>query len=394
MERALDETLDEPALGTADRHRFGERFVADLLVGSGGMGMVLRGRDLLDGSRVALKILYRKEWLAVERFAREAEMLAGLLHPAIVRYVAHGRSVQGEPYLVMEWLDGESLADRLEREVLEPSAVARLGARVLRALAVAHGQDIVHRDIKPSNLFLVNGDLEQAKLLDFGIAQKADSEWQVTRPGGVTGTPLYMAPEQGGACGSQQLDSRADIFSLACVLYECISGEAPRWRMVQGRPAWDEEALFELRQQCPEPLRNLFDGMTALAPESRSAQADKLADELTVVAELLAEHLVEGRVVPVSRSRQTLSAEERRSTVVLFGNSRTEGNEFGCDALREALAAAGAKLVQSAGGWTATFPTSAIPADQATRAARVALRLRKKLPSVGLTIGMNAELPP
>jgi eukaryotic-like serine/threonine-protein kinase len=114
-EEALDETLDEPdepILGTAG-HRFGERFVTDVLIGSGGMGMVLRGRDLLDGSPVALKILHRKACLAVERFTREAEMLAGLRHPAIVRYVAHGRTVAGEPYLAMEWLDGESLADRL-----------------------------------------------------------------------------------------------------------------------------------------------------------------------------------------------------------------------------------------------------------------------------------------
>jgi hypothetical protein len=391
--KALDETLDEPALGTADRQRFGERFVADVLVGGGGMGMVLRGLDLLDGSRVALKVLHRKEYLAVERFTREAENLAGLQHPAIVRYVAHGRTVRGEPYLAMEWLDGESLADRLERVGLEPSAAARLGARVLRALAVAHGQGIVHRDIKPSNLFLVNGDLEQAKLLDFGIASKTHGDWQVTRPGGVLGTPLYMAPEQGcgSACGSQQVDGRADIFSLGCVLYECISGEAPSWRMVQGRPAWDEEALFERQHQVPEPLRAVLDGMTALAPESRPAQADKLADELTVVADLLAET----RAVPVSRSRQTLSAEERRSAVVLFGDFRTEGNELRRDVLREALAEAGAKLVQSAGAQmaTATFPTSAMPADQAIRAARVALRLRKKLPSVALTIGMNTELP-
>ena len=337
-EEALDETLDEPdepILGTAGR-RFGERFVTDVLIGSGGMGMVLRGRDLLDGSPVALKILHRKACLAVERFTREAEMLAGLHHPAIVRYVAHGRTVAGEPYLAMEWLDGESLADRLEREGLEPSAVARLGARVLRALAVAHGQDIIHRDIKPSNLFLVNGDLEQAKLLDFGIASRADGDWQVTRPGGVLGTPLYMAPEQrcgsgsGSASGSQQVDGRADIFSLGCVLYECISGEAPSWRMDQGGPVWDDEAMLDLRRQVPELLRIVLDGMTALAPESRPAEADKLADELTVVAAMLAE----GRAVPSSRSRQTLSSEEKRSAVVLFvaadfatdfGNLRTEG---------------------------------------------------------------------
>lgn len=91
--------------------------------------------------------------------------------------MAHGKTQQGEPYLAMEWLDGETLADRLLRGVVGPMATARLGSRVLQALAEAHARGIVHRDLKPSNLFLPAAQLDQVKLLDFGIARRAQDEW-------------------------------------------------------------------------------------------------------------------------------------------------------------------------------------------------------------------------
>jgi serine/threonine protein kinase len=111
----LFETQEVPACVVRDRGRFGERFQVESLVGSGGMGMVFRGRDLLDGQPVAVKVLRKQGHDATERLFREAEALAALAHPAIVRYVAHGATLQGEPYLVMEWLDGETLEDRLAR---------------------------------------------------------------------------------------------------------------------------------------------------------------------------------------------------------------------------------------------------------------------------------------
>ena len=190
----LFETQEEPHFVVREQGRFGERFQVEALVGGGGMGMVFRGRDLLDGMPVALKVLRRQGHNTAERFLREAEALAALSHPAIVRYVAHGATPQGEPYLAMEWLDGETLADRLARGAIGPVAAARLGSRVLQALAVAHMRGIVHRDIKPSNLFLPEGDLGQAKLLDFGIARRTQDDWPATRRGTALGTPLYMAP--------------------------------------------------------------------------------------------------------------------------------------------------------------------------------------------------------
>jgi serine/threonine protein kinase len=225
------------------------------------MGIVFRARDQVDGQAVALKVLHRQGPLANERFLREAEALAALAHPGIVRYVAHGTTQQGEPYLAMEWLDGESLADRLLRGAVGPAAAARLGSRVLQALAAAHARGIVHRDLKPSNLFLPAAELDQVKLLDFGIAQRAQDQWQVTRPGSALGTGLYMAPEQ--ARDGDTVDGRADIFSLGCVLVECATGKPPRRHAGSKTETWDDEELAELYAALPQPLRAVLERMLA-----------------------------------------------------------------------------------------------------------------------------------
>lgn len=193
-DEGLNETREEPLHVSREQRRFGERFEVEALVGSGGWEWRF-ALAIWSMASLALKVLHRQSHIAIERFLREAEALAALAHPAIVRYVAHGATPQGEPYLAMEWLDGETLADRLARGAIGPTAAARLGSRVLQALAVAHARGIVHRDIKPSNLFLLPAELDQVKLLDFGIARGPHDDLQVTRPGTSLGTPLYMAPE-------------------------------------------------------------------------------------------------------------------------------------------------------------------------------------------------------
>jgi serine/threonine protein kinase len=150
-----------------------ERFEVERLAGSGGMGTVYRARDRQGaGESVALKVLSGAGDDA-ERFAREARVLAELRHPAVVRYVAHGVLADGQPWLAMEWLDGETLADRLARAPLGVAESLAILRRSAAGLAVAHARGIVHRDVKPSNLFLVDGEPAQLKLLDFGIARWA-----------------------------------------------------------------------------------------------------------------------------------------------------------------------------------------------------------------------------
>ncbi len=201
------------------------RFEVEHLSGAGGMGQVYRARDLQTGAPVAVKVLYQVGTVEIERFAREADLLANLRHPGIVRYIAGGATASGGPYLVMEWLEGEPLSERLKRLQLTVSESLTLGLRVASALAAIHQRNVVHRDLKPSNIFLRGGAIDDVKLIDFGIAWRPDHSSQITIPGAMLGTPGYIAPEQ--AHGSSDIDARADVFSLGCVLFRCLSGRAP-----------------------------------------------------------------------------------------------------------------------------------------------------------------------
>jgi serine/threonine protein kinase len=161
----------------------------------------------------------------LERFAREAQVLSTLSHPGIVRYIDSGITAGGEPYLVMEWLSGETLSSRLQRTQLTLAEVLALGRRVASALSAIHREGIVHRDIKPSNLFLRDSAIDKVTLIDFGMARRPLADTRLTVTGTMLGTPGYIAPEQ--VYNVPNLDGRADIFSLGCVLYRCIAGRAP-----------------------------------------------------------------------------------------------------------------------------------------------------------------------
>src|SRR5262249_9443022 len=151
--------------------------------------------DQQTGHSVAVKALsgHRKD--GAGRFAREARILSELDHPQIVSYIADGALPSGEPYLLMEWLDGEDLAARRARSPLELAGGVPLAIGGAEGLGFAHAQGVVHRDLKPRNIFLVGGQIEAIKILDFGIA-RLDAASRLTRSGMLVGTPGYMAPEQ------------------------------------------------------------------------------------------------------------------------------------------------------------------------------------------------------
>jgi hypothetical protein len=263
------------------------RFTIDHLAGFGGMGRVFRAHDER-GEPVAVKILHRPGEEA--RFAREAEVLAALAHPAIVRYLAHGETPEGQPFLVTEWLEGETLAARLERGALSAAEAVELGARVADALGAAHRLGIVHRDLKPSNLFLPGGEIAPARILDFGIARVLDREAPLTATGAVLGTTGYMAPEQ--ARGSFDVDARADIFALGCVLFRCLAGVVPftgadRRAVLMKLALGEEKAprLREARGDVPEALDELVAAMLARAPDDRPRDAGVVAAALAAVRE-------------------------------------------------------------------------------------------------------------
>ncbi len=203
-----------------------DRFEIVAFAGEGGMGTVYRALDRATGSPVALKVMTSSGHSDhVERFAREARVLAALEHPGIVRYVAHGVLSDGASYLAMDWLVGEDLAVRIGREDVTVGEALRLARATSAALALAHARGVTHRDVKPSNLFLVDGDAAKLKVLDFGIARTPEQAAKLTATGIAIGTMGYMAPEQ--ARGERDVDGRADVFSLGCVLFECVTGQAP-----------------------------------------------------------------------------------------------------------------------------------------------------------------------
>src|SRR5262249_54273221 len=149
----------------------------------GGMGTVWKARDLTSGRAVAVKVLHDTSAEQCRRFVRERQLLAELAHANIVSYVAHGAIGTDTPYLVMEWLDGENLADRLARAPLTLDESLNVLRSALTGLAFAHERGIVHRDIKPSNLFLRGGQVDRIVLLDLGLARYVSSETALTRSG-------------------------------------------------------------------------------------------------------------------------------------------------------------------------------------------------------------------
>ena len=161
---------------------------------------------------MAIKTLSSRSAIDAERLAREGALLAELEHPAIVRYVAHGET-HGEMYLVMEWLQGETLQDRLVTGPLSTGDTLTVGIRIADALSLAHRLEIVHRDLKPSNLFLPDGQTDQIKILDFGVARRVTEESRLTQAGTVVGTPMYMAPEQFRS--EPDVDEFSDVFCSA-----------------------------------------------------------------------------------------------------------------------------------------------------------------------------------
>ncbi|HEY3595478.1 MAG TPA: protein kinase, partial [Polyangiaceae bacterium] len=201
-----------------------DRFTIRRRAGSGGMGTVYEALDTRSGAQVALKTwraAFDGEPAHQTRMWREAKALADIRHPAVVRYVDHGESPENVPFLAMSWVSGPTLADRLSARGLSPREALRLARRLGSGLAAMHALGVVHRDLKPSNVMLPADDVDEAVIVDFGIARLSDVSG-VTATGAHLGTPRYMAPEQ--IRSARTVDGRADVFALGCILFECLTG--------------------------------------------------------------------------------------------------------------------------------------------------------------------------
>lgn len=210
----------------------GDTYRLNAQIGAGGMGEVwLAEHTRLPGLQVAVKFLFggKVKGDDFSRFQREAYIMASLHHPHITKVIDLNVLPDETPYIVLEYLKGEPLSDRLERGGLDAQEVCHIIAQVGSALQATHSKEIIHRDLKPDNIFLCetpDGDLPHVKVLDFGVSKVRSLEKKITvQEQGFLGTPQYMSPEQ--AMGNADVDQAADQFSLGIITYEMLSGYLP-----------------------------------------------------------------------------------------------------------------------------------------------------------------------
>lgn len=381
----------------------GGRFEVEGLAGAGGMGQVFRARDLLSGSVSALKTITVQNREGEERFCREAQLLAQVRHPGLVRYVAHGTH-EGAPFLVMEWLEGEDLCDRLRRSRaptnpgLALDELLSLGRRLAGALGELHQRGVVHRDVKPSNVYLVDGSPHQGKLLDLGVAHTEHSGVKLTAQGELVGSPAYMAPEQ--VEGSTLVGPTADVWGLGCVLYECLTGRPPFQKgEVRGLLASivldDPAPPRELRADTPPELEGIVLKMLQKRAEDRYADGGEVLDALChVSASGLPREVGEGERTwrsnhrhAAERSRPSLTSAETRVACVLLVKLEASTDLSSClspsSELMRIVEVLGCTLRRTADQpdrLVVIPPQSETPKEQACSLARVALSVRRQQP--------------
>jgi len=208
----------------------GNRYNVLSVIGRGGMSVVYKAKEMNTSQVVAVKTLRTQsltDEMVVKRFQREAELLSRLNHPRIVNLHAYGTSARGQPYFVMDFLQGDNLVEVLKRDDhLDPERFQDIFVQVCAAIEHAHKHGAIHRDIKPGNIMLTRTKRtkDYVKVVDFGIAKLAEEAQKLTRMGEVWGSPIYMSPEQ---CMGATIDARSDIYSLGIVMYECLTGRVP-----------------------------------------------------------------------------------------------------------------------------------------------------------------------
>lgn len=294
----------EPLVGTT----LNERYRIEALIATGGMGRVYRGVHTTLLQPVAIKLLHShllNSPQAAERFFKEARAASKLRHPAIAAVSDYGQSESGEPYIVMDYIAGQPLSQKLKESVtLSAAECVRVAMSILSALNCCHTQNIIHRDLKPSNIILTDNadDPFIAKLVDFGIAKLAREEGEagsVTATGEIFGSPYYMSPEQ---CQSNQIDGRTDIYALGCVLYECLSGKPPfsgrnLIEILMRQCSDPAPPLLDVAPECPQYLSDIIHAMLQKAPSDRPATAEQVLSMIDKAEKL------KGKTTPVLISK-------------------------------------------------------------------------------------------
>ena len=270
------------------------RYRLNRLLGAGASGAVWAARNELIDRDVALKIMrpeVAEDAVALQRFFNEAKASGRVRSSSIVEILDLGQAEDGSPFLVFELLLGEGLDARLKREgTIPPEQLLELMIGVAKALDLAHSQGIIHRDLKPANIFLhrmPSGD-PVAKILDFGISKVFDTgqNFSLTRTGMVVGSPAYMSPEQ--AAGREDIDGRADLWSLGVVMFEALTGtlpyEAANYNALMVRIlTQDSDPIQTRKTDLPQPLCAIVDACLRRERDQRTQSAGVLAGQLESV---------------------------------------------------------------------------------------------------------------
>jgi len=275
----------------ADKYRIAR------LLGSGGMGNVYEGENVSIGKRVALKFLHmsaQRDETSLLRFQREARVISTVQSAHIVQVFDWGQDAQGQPFLVMEYLEGRDLSERLRAQGRLPVGEAvRFAVEALRGLRRVHAAGIVHRDLKPENLFLVPGDDDRlhVKIVDFGLSKLMDppetpdfqQSARLTQDGAIVGTPLYMSPEQVEAI--EEVDHRADLWAIGAILHEMLAGAPPFMdrsyaRLVMAICQRDPQDLTQLNPSVPPGLSAVARRALTRDREQRFQRAEQFIEAL------------------------------------------------------------------------------------------------------------------
>lgn len=275
--------------------RISDKYQVLSVLGTGAMGVVYLARHETMQSNVAIKMLraqFASDQIGVKRFTQEAIASRRLNHPNVITTYDHGFTPQGQPYIVMEVLQGVSLADEIKRlKNLSIERVLHIFEQSCDALDHAHKQGIIHRDLKPGNLMLINynEDPDFVKVVDFGVAKvlpqnDGEAVQTLTQTGEVCGSPVYMSPEQ---CLGSPLDRRADIYSMGVVIYEALTGKPPllgkSMMETMGKHIKEAPPPFKTVRPdlyIPERLEQVVMRALAKAPENRQQTMALLKQEL------------------------------------------------------------------------------------------------------------------
>jgi len=298
------------------------RYLLEAVLGRGGMATVWRGVDERLGRPVAVKLLDRADTAdpaMLQRFDREARTAGGLTHPNIVAVYDVGTD-NGVPYLVMELIDGTSLASLLDSGPLPIEQALDVARQTCGALAMTHARGVVHRDIKPANLLLTPAGT--VKVCDFGIARLAhQQQTNLTAPHTAIGTSSYMAPEQASGAA---VDARTDLYALGCVLYAMLTGHPPFTGDNPLTVLWQHQnqtapAVASLRADTPADLDTLIARLLAKNAADRPASATEVRDRLTADAESEMAAAQPTRALPVASQTRILPVDDAAQSAATVG---------------------------------------------------------------------------